>query len=124
MQKRLTHILLFIVGFILFTFSIELPSLGYKNIDYIEETSNYLVTDYSWYGKSTNQAVFNGDAEELLEIFQKQRRIQNMQATIIFFTLISLTLLFIREKLLYIYTFIAITIVIILVDIAMVNNLI
>ncbi|WP_112180557.1 MULTISPECIES: hypothetical protein [Paraliobacillus] len=124
MKKRVTYLLIFIVGLFLFTFSINMPSLGYKNIVYVEETSDYQVTDYSWYGKPTNSGIFIGNSEEMLEILQKQIKIQNLQASIILFTLISIVSWFIREKQFFIYSNIFITIVIILVDIAIVNDLI
>ncbi|NDI35747.1 hypothetical protein [Chengkuizengella sediminis] len=122
-KKVASYILLFIFGVLLSAFSFYMPALGYKNIEYIEQTSSYQITNYSWYGKQIYQETFEGDNKEGLVIYQNQRRIQEIEAWIIFFTIASLVLWRIREKKFRIYGSVFLAITFIVMDIVLVNKL-
>ncbi|MGM7681201.1 hypothetical protein ACSVDA_03505 [Cytobacillus sp. Hm23] len=121
-KKEVSYILLLIFGVLLGSFSIYMPALGYKNIEYIEQTSNYQITNYSWYGKRIHQETFDGDNKEGLVIYQNQRRIQKIEAWILFFTIASLMLWRFRDKKFRIYACVFSAIAFIVMDIVLVNK--
>ncbi|MDX8363216.1 hypothetical protein [Cytobacillus sp. IB215316] len=122
-KKGLSYILLFIFGVLLGSFSIYLPPLGYKNIEYIEQTSSYEITNYSWYGKQIYMEIIEGDNKDVLVIYRNQSRIQEIEAWIIFFTIASLVLWRIRDKKFRIYVCAFSAIAFIVMDIVLVNKL-
>lgn len=97
MKKRVVKGIVWIIGFVLFAFSIKLPALGYQNITSASGTSDYEVTSYSWYGKRISQDVFAGNSEQALNIFQQQTIVQKMEVIIMFLLLLTLFYWLFRE---------------------------
>ncbi|MCP3027717.1 hypothetical protein [Halobacillus sp. A5] len=121
-RKTVAQILVFIIGGLLFTFSIELPVLGFKKIEFVEETSTHQVINYNWYGKEISEQPFKGEPKEALNLFQKQYRIQKIQVVIVVFALLTLALWWSKEKKRYIYGCAFIFFLLVVIDIMMVNK--
>lgn len=124
-RKVIASIMLFIIGAFLYTFSIELPVLGYKKLKYIEEEeeqSVYQIINYSWNGEVVSQELFDGNPKEALEIFQKQDRIQKVQVLIVVFALMPLALWWAKEKRHYLYGSMLLLVLLIIIDITLVNK--
>ncbi|MEW4282215.1 hypothetical protein [Priestia koreensis] len=97
MKKRVVKGIVWIIGFVLFAFSIKLPALGYQNISSTPGTTDYEVTSYSWYGKRISQDVLAGNSEQALNIFQHQTIVQKMEVMILFLLLLTLFYWLFRE---------------------------
>ncbi|SEH99948.1 hypothetical protein SAMN05192559_1073 [Halobacillus karajensis] len=121
-RKTVAQILIFIIGGLLFTFSIDLPVLGFKKLEFIEETSTHQVINYNWYGKEISEQPFKGDPKEALNLFQKQDRIQKNQVSIVVFSLMTLALWWSREKKRYIYGSAFVLFILVIIDIMLVNK--
>ncbi|MBM7552168.1 hypothetical protein [Thalassobacillus pellis] len=121
-RKTIAQILLFVIAGSLFAFSIEMPVLGYKKLEYIEETSSHQIINYNWYGKKVSERPFTGEPKEALNLFQRQNRIQKVQVCIIVFALISLALWWSNEKKRYIYGSAFICFLFLMIDIFLVNK--
>ena len=121
-RKTVAQILIFIIGGLLLTFSIELPVLGFKKLEFIEETSTQQVINYNWYGKETSEQPFKGEPKEALNLFQKQDRLQKIQVFIVVFALMPLALWWSREKKRYIYGSVFIFFILVIIDIFLVNQ--
>ena len=121
-RKTVAQILIFIIGGLLFTFSIELPALGFKKLEFIEENSTRHVIDYNWYGKEVSEQPFKGEPKEALKLFQKQDRIQKIQVFIVVFALMPLALWWSNERKRYIYGSVFIFFLLVVIDIIMVNK--
>ncbi|MCA1010638.1 hypothetical protein [Halobacillus halophilus] len=102
-RKTAAQLFVFMIGALLFIFSIELPVLGFKKLEFIEETSTRQVISYNWYGKKISEQTFHGKPKEALNLFQKQDRLQKNQVLIVVFALMTLALWWSREKKRYIY---------------------
>lgn len=122
-KKRFFYILLFLAGALLSIFWLEMPALGYKNIEYVESTSSYHVTHYSWYGKQLEQKRFEGDTGEALEIFQNQSRIQTVQAILITLSFLTILSILFREKRLYRYGSAGLTFLLVIAHILLVKSM-
>ncbi|MGP4070794.1 hypothetical protein [Halobacillus sp. B29] len=121
-RKTVAQLLVFIIGGILFIFSIELPVLGFKKLEFIEETSTRQVSSYNWYGKEISEQTFQGEPKEALNLFQKQDRLQKNQVLIVVFALMTLALWWSREKKRYIYGSAFLFLLFVVLDIILVSK--
>ncbi|MGP4062185.1 hypothetical protein [Halobacillus sp. H74] len=121
-KKTVSRIAIFVIGCILFTFSIDLPVLGFKKLEFVKGTSNHQVIDYNWYGKEISRDTFEGSSSEALSLFQKQDKLQKIQVSIIIFTLMLLTLWWSQEKKRYIYGCGVIFLLLLIIDVVLVNK--
>ncbi|ARI77846.1 hypothetical protein [Halobacillus mangrovi] len=121
-RKTMSLILIFIIGGLLFTFSIELPVLGFKKLESLEGPTTHQVINYNWYGKVISEQPFKGEAKEALNLFQKQDRIQKIQVAIVVFALMTLTTWWSKEKKSYIYSSAFIFIMLTIIDIFLVHK--
>ncbi|MYL31276.1 hypothetical protein GLW03_15770 [Halobacillus halophilus] len=120
-KKTLAQILIFIIAGLLFIFSIDLPVLGFKKLEYIKESSTYRVISYNWYGKEINDQPFKGAPSEMLDIFQKQGRLQKLQGSIIVFALLTLAAWIFKEKKVYVYGSALTFFILIFIDVTLVH---
>ncbi|MFQ3545674.1 hypothetical protein Q7A53_16460 [Halobacillus rhizosphaerae] len=102
-RKTVANLLIFLIGGLLFTFSIELPVIGFKKLEFMEETSIQVIIDYNWYGKEISERPFKGDPHAELSLFRKQEKIQKLQVLLVVFAIMPLALWWSREKKRYIY---------------------
>ena len=121
-RKTVAQIILFIIGGLLFVFSLDMPVLGFKKLEYIEETSRHQVIDYHWYGKVKSVELFEGDPKEMLSLFQKQQRVQRVQAGVLLFALMPWVLWWSKEKKIYISASVLVCFLLISLDIFMVHQ--
>ncbi|MBA2176315.1 hypothetical protein H0266_15570 [Halobacillus locisalis] len=119
-RKTVAQILLFVIGGLLFTFSLNMPVPGFKKLEFIEETSQRQVIEYHWYGKVKSVEPFEGDPKRMLSLFQQQQRIQNIQAGVLLFALMPWVLWWSREKKIYIYASVLVCFLLVSLDIFMV----
>ncbi|WP_082232870.1 hypothetical protein [Halobacillus massiliensis] len=116
-RKVVTAVSLFIIGGLLAAFSINLPVLGHKKLIHIEETSSYEVISYNCYGKKVSTVPVEGEAQELLTLFQQQRILQQVQSGVLFSGLVSLGLWWSCEKRWHIYSSLIICLLFLIWDI-------
>ncbi|TGB03529.1 hypothetical protein [Halobacillus salinus] len=121
-RKTVAQILLLIISALLFTFSIELPVLGFKKLEFQQETSTHQVISYNWYGKEVKEQPFKGDPKEALSLFQKQDRVQKIQVGVVIAALLTLALWWSRGKKRYIYASALAVPILVIVDIMVVHN--
>ena len=121
-RKTVAQIFIFIIAGLLFTFSIELPVLGFKKLEFIEQKSTHQIIHYNWYGKEISEESFKGEPEEALKLFQKQARIQKIQVSIVVFALLALAAWWCKEKKLYIYGSASIFLILTIIDIILVHK--
>ncbi|MYL70575.1 hypothetical protein GLW00_06930 [Halobacillus litoralis] len=120
-KKTLAQILIFIIAGLLFVFSIELPVIGFKKLEYIKESSTYRIISYNWYGKEINEQPFKGDPSEMLDIVQKQDRLQKLQGSIVVFALLTLAAWIFKEKKVYLYGSALTFFILIFIDVTLVH---
>lgn len=118
-RSVIAKILLFTIGVLLFSFSIDMPVLGYKKLE-VKEEGGYEIISYRFCGEPIKQEAFNGDSDEALDIFQKQRGIQNLQAGILFFSIASLALWWAREGKRWIYGSALLSMLLLMVDVLLI----
>ena len=118
-ERVIAQLLLFGIGLPLFAFSIEMPVLGYKKLEMNEE-GGYEVISYRFYGETIKREAFTGDSEEALDIFQKQVRLQSLQAAVLFFAIASLVLWWAKEKKRLIYGSSVLSILLLVIDVSLV----
>ncbi|QAS51166.1 hypothetical protein HLI_02560 [Halobacillus litoralis] len=58
-KKTVSRNAIFIIGCILFTFSIDMPVLGFKKLEFVKGTSSHQVIDCNWYGKEISSSTFD-----------------------------------------------------------------
>ena len=102
-RKTAAQLLVFIIGGLLFIFSIELPVLGFKKLEFIEETSTREVISYNWYGKGISEQTFQGEPKEALSLFPKARQASKKSSFDLCVWPYDFALWWSREKKRYIY---------------------
>ncbi|GGC78309.1 hypothetical protein GCM10007216_06050 [Thalassobacillus devorans] len=119
-RKRVSYAVLLLIAGLLVTFSLELPVLGYKKLDYNKDTETTQITEYYWYGGMKKQEPFEGNPDEELAIFQKQSRLQNIQISTIMFVLMAIAGKWAREKRFVVIGSLALAVILLFADIALV----
>ncbi|MFG6115840.1 hypothetical protein ACGTN9_11655 [Halobacillus sp. MO56] len=122
-RKWIKNIVLWIAAFFLIIFSIDMPALGYKNLDYIPQTNSYKITKYSWYGAPLIHESFEGDSDEALKVFQNQTRVQRIQSVTMVFALMAILSWWARERKLYTYGSAWLAVIFLVIDIMVVIRL-
>ncbi|SFJ69771.1 hypothetical protein SAMN04487936_103366 [Halobacillus dabanensis] len=118
-RSVIAKIFLVIIGVLLFSFSIDMPVLGYKKLE-VKEEGGYEIISYRFYGEAITREASEGDSNEALDIFQKQRRIQHLQAGILFFSITSLALWWAREGQKWIYGSAILSVLLLVIDVLLV----
>lgn len=118
-RSVIAKIFLVIIGVLLFSFSIDMPVLGYKKLE-VKEEGGYEIISYRFYGEPITREASEGDSNEALDIFQKQRRIQHLQAGILFFSITSLALWWAREGQKWIYGSAILSVLLLVIDVLLV----
>ncbi|WP_085507579.1 hypothetical protein [Thalassobacillus devorans] len=123
-RKRVSYAVLLLITGLLVTFSLELPVLGYKKLDYNEDTETTQITEYYWYGGIKKREPFDGNPDGELAIFQKQSRLQNIQISTVVFFLMTIAGKWARERRIVVIGSLALAVIFSVVDILIVTNFI
>ncbi|MFG6117691.1 hypothetical protein [Thalassobacillus sp. B23F22_16] len=123
-RKRVSYAVLLLITGLLLSFSLELPVLGYKKLDYNQDTDTTQITEYYWYGGIKSREPFDENPDEELAIFQKQTRLQNIQISTVIFFLMSIAGKWARERRIVVIGSLALAVIFSVVDILIVTNFI
>lgn len=115
----IAKVLLFVISIPLFSFSIDMPVLGYKSLE-VKEEGGYEIVSYRFYGEPFKREVFTGNSDEALNIFQQQRRIQSLQAAILFFAIVPLALWWAKQDKRLIYGSAILSFLLLVIDVLLI----